>query len=67
MSHRRGTLSTEEQEFLFEVVFPGLDERRDDLDRDLFVLLARRLIEAGYTVDSLKDFITAANESIRRA
>jgi hypothetical protein len=59
-------LSIEEEKFLFEVVFPGLDERRDDLDRDLFALLARRLIEAGYTADSLKNFINAANDSIRR-
>ena len=66
MSHRRGTLSTDEERFLFEVVFPGLDERRDDLDRDLFVLLARRLLEAGYTADDLSDFTTAADRSLQR-
>ena len=66
MSHPRGTLSTEEERFLFEVVFPGLDERRDDLDRDLFVLLARRLTEAGYTADDLGKFIIAADQSLSR-
>ena len=66
MSHRKGTLSTDEEHFLFEIVFPGLEERRGDLDRDLFVLLARRLIEAGYTADDLNKFITAADQSLQR-
>ena len=66
MSRHSGTLSTDEEHFLFEVVFPGLDERRDDLDRDLFTLLARRLIEAGYTADDLNNFITAADQSLQR-
>ena len=60
------SLSRDEEHFLFETVFPGLDERREDLDRDLFILLARRLIEAGYTADTLGQFVAIANRSIRR-
>jgi hypothetical protein len=59
-------LSTDEERFLFEVVFPGLEERREDLDRDLFVLLARRLLEAGYTATTLSEFIIAADRSVSR-
>ena len=54
------TLSADEESFLFEEVFPGLDERRADLDRDLFALLARRLIEAGYTVEFLQRVVAIA-------
>ena len=64
MSHRRGTLSFEEQDFFFDVIFPGLDERRDDLDRDLFALLAKRLLEEGYTADTLRAIVNAANYSV---
>ena len=66
MSRQSETLTTEEQKFLFEVVFPGLDERRDDLDRDLFSLLAVRLLNAGYTLENLTKFLSIADKSIRR-
>jgi hypothetical protein len=66
MALRTRTLSRDEENFLFNTVFPGLDARRDDLDRDLFVLLARRLIEAGYTVDTLGQFVASADRSLRR-
>ena len=63
MSHNPQALTTEEQEFLFNTVFPGLDARRDTLDRDLFALLARRLLDAGYTADQLEQYVTAADLS----
>jgi hypothetical protein len=43
-----------------------LDERRDDLDRDLFSLLAVRLLNAGYTLENLTKFLSIADKSIRR-
>ena len=66
MSRGRQPLTTEEQEFLFRTVFPGLDARRETLDRDLFALLARRLLDAGYTADQLEQYITAADNSRQR-
>lgn len=63
ISHEAHPLTIEEERFFFEVVFPGLDARRDALDRDLFILLARRLLDAGYTADQLELYVTAADQS----
>jgi hypothetical protein len=63
MSPESQTLTTEEQDFLFHTVFPGLDARRETLDRDLFALVARRLLDAGYTADQLEQYIVAADQS----
>ena len=63
MSDIRQPLTTEEQDFLFGSVFPGLDAHRETLDRDLFVLLARRLLDAGYTAAHLEHYIIAADRS----
>ena len=63
MSRTPQPLTTEEQDFLFRTVFPGLDAHRETLDRDLFALLARRLLDAGYTAEQLEQYITAADQT----
>ena len=56
-------LTLDEQAFLFNTVFPGLDARRTTLDLDMFALLARRLLDAGYTAAQLELYILAADQS----
>jgi hypothetical protein len=62
MRQHRSVLSNDEENFIFDVVIEGLNNKRDDLDLDLFALLSHRLMKAGYTSTQLEAIIaTAAN------
>jgi hypothetical protein len=62
MRQHRSVLSNDEENFIFDVVMEGLDNKRADLDLDLFALLSHRLMKAGYTSTQLEAIIaTAAN------
>jgi hypothetical protein len=62
MAEQRSLLSKDEERFIFDVVIEGLNDKRADLDLDLFALLTHRLMKAGYTSTQLEAIIaTAAN------
>ena len=53
------TLTAHEEDFVLGV-FDELNGMRDNLDRDLFALLAHRLVSAGYDASHLESIVETA-------
>ena len=64
MAGQRSLLSKDEERFIFDVVMEGLNDKRADLDLDLFALIAHRLMKAGYTSTQLEAIITTATNVV---
>ena len=64
MAEQRSLLSKDEERFSFDVVIEGLNDKRADLDLDLFALLTHRLMKAGYTSMQLEAIIATADNTV---